>query len=83
MHWRFLPRGLGQILIVIYQRTLSLDHGSLARLFPHGTCRFFPTCSEYTRQAIKKYGLLRGAYLGIKRILRCHPWSQGGIDPVR
>ena len=78
-----LPRGLGQILIVIYQRTLSLDHGPLARLFPRGTCRFFPTCSEYARQAIKKYGLIKGSWLGFKRILRCHPWSQGGIDPVR
>lgn len=78
-----LSRRVGQILIVLYQRTLSLDHGPLARLFPRGTCRFFPTCSEYTRQAIGKYGLWRGSWLGIKRILRCHPWSHGGIDPVK
>ena len=43
-------------------------------------CRFYPTCSEYARQAIKKYGLLNGGWRGMKRILRCHPWNLGGID---
>ncbi|MDY6790675.1 MAG: membrane protein insertion efficiency factor YidD [Thermodesulfobacteriota bacterium] len=46
------------------------------------TCRFYPTCSEYTYQAIKRYGLAKGVYLGLKRILRCHPFNPGGIDPV-
>lgn len=45
-------------------------------------CRFYPSCSEYTKQAIEKYGLMKGSFLGLKRILRCHPFSQGGYDPV-
>ncbi|MGB9835280.1 MAG: membrane protein insertion efficiency factor YidD [Candidatus Saccharicenans sp.] len=61
-------------LIKIYQWLIS-------PLLGHN-CRYYPTCSEYTYQAIKKYGLIRGSYLGGKRILRCHPFHEGGIDPV-
>lgn len=46
------------------------------------SCRFTPTCSEYARQAIARYGILRGAYLGAWRILRCNPFCRGGHDPV-
>ncbi len=45
-------------------------------------CRFFPSCSDYTAQAIEKYGALKGSGLALKRILRCHPWNPGGFDPV-
>ena len=45
-------------------------------------CRFFPSCSDDTAQAVEKHGACKGACLGLKRIARCHPWNPGGIDPV-
>ena len=45
-------------------------------------CRFFPTCSDYTYEAIAKYGLAKGLFLGTKRVLKCHPLHPGGVDPV-
>lgn len=46
-------------------------------------CKYYPTCSEYTMQAIEKYGALKGSFLGVKRILRCNPFSKGGYDPLK
>lgn len=46
------------------------------------SCRFFPTCSEYAAEAVRRYGVSYGGWLAIKRILRCHPWNSGGFDPV-
>ena len=60
-------------LINIYQK--------ISRLKPP-VCRFYPTCSEYTKQAILKYGVLKGLWLGIKRISKCHPLHPGGYDPL-
>lgn len=70
-------------IIKIYQKTLSPDHGFLANFRQFGTCKFRPTCSEYVYLAIDKYGVLLGLYKGIKRILRCHPFSKGGYDPLK
>jgi hypothetical protein len=46
------------------------------------SCRFYPTCSEYAYQAVVRYGVLKGSFLALKRILRCHPFNPGGVDPV-
>ena len=47
------------------------------------TCRYFPTCSDYSIESLQKYGLLKGLLLSFKRILSCHPWGKGGFDPVQ
>ncbi|MBU2025568.1 MAG: membrane protein insertion efficiency factor YidD [Patescibacteria group bacterium] len=68
--------------IRLYQKTLSLDHGPLKKFFPFGRCRFHPTCSEYSYQAIEKFGVIKGLFLASKRMIHCHPFSPGGDDPV-
>ncbi len=60
-------------LIKIYQK--------ISKYLPKN-CRFYPTCSEYTKQAILKYGVMKGGWLGVKRIVRCHPFNPGGYDPL-
>jgi uncharacterized protein len=62
-------------LIKIYQKLIS-------PLFPP-SCRFYPTCSEYSIQAFKKYGVIKGGAKSVWRILRCNPFNKGGFDPLR
>ncbi|HPF27438.1 MAG TPA: membrane protein insertion efficiency factor YidD [Steroidobacteraceae bacterium] len=61
-------------LIRVYQLTLSPLLGP--------NCRFYPSCSSYARDALEQHGALRGSWLALKRIGRCHPWNPGGLDPV-
>ena len=61
-------------MIRLYQLTLSPYIG--------GQCRFYPTCSHYTMEAIKTHGPVRGLGLGMRRLSKCHPYNQGGVDPV-
>lgn len=70
-------------LIKIYQKTLSFDYGWFKSLYPYGYCRYYPTCSEYSYQAINKYGIIKGGILSFWRLLRCNPWSKGGDDPLK
>ena len=67
-------RRLLVMLVALYQRAIS-------PLFPP-SCRFYPSCSEYARQALLKHGLWKGGRLALKRLIRCHPLSPGGYDPV-
>ncbi|MFQ5823343.1 MAG: membrane protein insertion efficiency factor YidD [bacterium] len=66
---------IGIAIIKFYQKFVS-------PLFPP-SCRFYPTCSEYTLQSLKKYGIFKGIWLGILRILKCHPFNSGGYDPLK
>ena len=65
-------------LICLYKRFLSPIFQKMGI-----RCRYYPSCSEYSKQAIEKYGVLKGVFLGIKRILRCNPFSKGGYDPLK
>jgi putative membrane protein insertion efficiency factor len=62
------------LLVDVYRATLSPILGP--------ACRYEPSCSVFMQQAIRAHGALRGSWLGVRRILRCHPWAQGGYDPV-
>jgi len=69
----YLARAL-VLPIRVYQRFVSPVFGQ--------RCRFRPSCSEYAAQALLEHGFVRGGYLGLRRLLRCHPWNAGGDDPV-
>ena len=62
------------VLIIFYQRIISP--------LKMPTCRFYPTCSQYCIEAIQKFGVIKGVWLAVRRILKCHPFHPGGYDPV-
>ena len=78
----YASRIMAKGLIRFYQKTISFDHGLLRVFYPNGYCKFHPSCSEYAAQAIDKKGLARGTFLTLRRLIRCNPFSQGGIDEV-
>lgn len=71
-------------LIRAYKKSNFLNN-SFFRMFyiSDSVCRFAPTCADYTYQAVEKYGVGKGAWLGFKRIIRCHPFSKGGLDQLK
>ncbi len=81
--FKYWPRTLAVKLIRIYQKTLSFDHSALKIFYPHGFCRFYPSCSEYGVEAIQKYGIIKGGFKTVWRIMRCNPWNKGGNDPLK
>ena len=72
---KIFPRRVLLWVIKLYQMTIS-------KTLPPNTCRFYPTCSHYGYQAIYKYGAIKGGWMAVKRIVRCNPFNEGGIDPV-
>ena len=68
------------LLIRVYQKTLSPDHGFMSFFYPGGACRYYPTCSEYAVGTLRKHGSMRGVPRIVRRIVRCNPWSGGGVD---
>jgi hypothetical protein len=71
-------------MIKFYQKIFSPDHSFWSKtVYPYGYCRFYPSCSEYSYQAIEKYGIFKGSFMSIKRIFRCNPFSKGGFDPLK
>jgi putative membrane protein insertion efficiency factor len=71
---REIPKNLALLCINIYRHAISP--------FLSPSCRYVPTCSEYALIAIRRYGFLKGGWMSVKRISRCHPWHPGGYDPV-
>lgn len=72
-------------IIKYYQKILSPDKGILVKMGvkKSGICVFYPSCSDYMIQAVEKYGIIKGLYKGIKRIIRCNPWQKEHIDPLK
>ena len=70
-------------LKVSLQKLISFYQNNISVFLKKTTCVFYPSCSEYAKQAIEKYGVLKGVYLGFFRILRCHPWQKNHLDLLK
>lgn len=79
----FFLRLIPFTILFVYQKTLSPDHGLLKVFYPNGYCKFYPSCSEYSKQAFLKYGVLKGFYLTLQRLAKCNPWSEPGIQKLQ
>ena len=69
-----LPRNILIVILKLYRRVISPIYGQV--------CRFFPSCSAYALEAVTVHGAVKGSWFAARRVLRCHPWSAGGVDPV-
>ncbi len=69
-----LPRNICVAILQVYRTVISPLYGQV--------CRYYPTCSAYALEAIQQHGVVRGVWLGSRRIARCHPWARGGVDDV-
>ena len=68
------PRNFSVLVLRLYRAVISPLYGDV--------CRYYPSCSSYALQAIQQYGVVRGSWMGLRRIARCHPWAPGGVDDV-
>jgi len=69
--------------LTYFALTLINFYKYLISPFLGNNCRFLPTCSEYTKESIMKFGFMQGTWLGIKRIIKCHPWGKSDYDPIK
>lgn len=69
-----LPRNICVLILRVYRAVISPLYGDV--------CRYYPSCSRYALEAIQQHGVIRGVWLGSRRLLRCHPWAAGGVDDV-
>ncbi|MBR6655173.1 MAG: membrane protein insertion efficiency factor YidD [Alistipes sp.] len=79
--WKTLRNSCRRIVALPFVGLIRFYQKCISPLTPP-SCRYTPTCSQYTLEAIRKYGVIKGCWLGVKRISRCHPWGGSGYDPV-
>ncbi len=77
-----IPKELAKFMIRIYQKVFSFDHAFWAHPEKFRVCIYYPSCSEYTYEAIDRHGLIKGIIMGLFRVMRCTPFSKPGHDPV-